>query len=61
VWQQIGRDYPASAVYARPAGKEIAYVKKGDRVTIKGCQDGPESWCEITKPKAGWVWGGDFE
>lgn len=49
-----------TTIYARPAGKEIAYLEQGETVTIVRCEDGGEGWCQISKPTKGFVWGGDL-
>lgn len=49
-----------TTIYARPAGKEIGYLDEGERVTMVQCEDGGKGWCKISKPTAGYVWGGDF-
>ena len=50
-----------TTVYAKPAGKEIAYLEQGDRVTIVACEDGGQGWCQISRPVKGFVWGGDLD
>lgn len=66
-----GKDRPSFAVapttiYQTPAGKEIAYLDRGQKVTIVECADdengkpGGEDWCQISKPKKGYVWGPDL-
>lgn len=49
-----------TTIYQTPAGKEIAYLDKGEKVTIVGCEDGGDGWCQISKPKKGYVWGPDL-
>lgn len=49
-----------TTIYARPAGKELAYLEQGETVTIVRCEDGGEGWCQISKPMKGFVWGGDL-
>lgn len=49
-----------TTVYARKAGREIAYLDEGERVTIVECEENGEGWCRISRPREGWVWGGDL-
>lgn len=49
-----------TTVYARKAGREIAYLDQGERVTIVECEDDGQGWCQISRPTEGWVWGGDL-
>ena len=50
----------STTIYAKPAGKEIAYLGGGDRVTIVTCENNGQGWCKISTPKKGYVWGGDL-
>jgi outer membrane protein OmpA-like peptidoglycan-associated protein len=47
-----------TTVYAKPAGKEIGYIRARDPVTIVSCDD--IGWCKISRPKKGYVWGPDL-
>jgi hypothetical protein len=51
-----------TTIYKEPNGDEskaniAGYVGRGKSVTIVDC-DG--SWCKVSAPKAGWVWGADL-
>jgi len=48
----------ATTIYDQPAGNEVAYLDEGDPVTIVQCND--NNWCQISKPRKGWVWGDDL-
>jgi hypothetical protein len=50
-----------TTVYAKPAGKEIAYLEEGDRVTIVACEDNGQGWCQISRPVKGFIWGADLD
>jgi hypothetical protein len=52
-----------TTIYKQPNGDEskaniAGYVGRGKSVTIVEC-DG--NWCEVSAPKAGWVWGADLD
>lgn len=47
-----------TTIYAKPAGKEIGYLRTGDPVTIASCDD--IGWCTVTAPLSGYVWGPDL-
>ncbi len=47
-----------TTIYDQPEGNDIAYLQAGDAVTIVSCE--ADNWCKISKPKKGWVWGGDL-
>ena len=47
-----------TTIYDQPQGNDVAYLSAGDSVTIVQCND--NNWCQISKPKKGWVWGGDL-
>jgi hypothetical protein len=51
----------ATTVYAEPDGDEIAYLDKGEKVTVLACEDKGKGWCQVTRPEAGFVWGGDLK
>ena len=47
-----------TTIYAKPAGKEVAYLRAGDPVTIASCDN--IGWCKISDPVLGYVWGPDL-
>jgi hypothetical protein len=47
-----------TTVYDQPEGNDVAYLSAGDPVTIVSCND--DNWCQISKPRKGWVWGDDL-
>ncbi len=47
-----------TTIYDQPEGNDVAYLQAGDSVTIVTC--GANNWCQISKPKKGWVWGDDL-
>jgi len=47
-----------TTIYDQPAGNDIAYLHAGDSVTIVNCNG--DNWCQVSKPKNGWVWGDDL-
>ena len=49
-----------TTLYARPGGKEIAYLDAGDKVTIIACEDNGQGWCQVSRPQPGYIWGGDL-
>ncbi len=48
-----------TTIYDRPEGNDIAYLSAGDPVTIVSCNG--NNWCQISKPRSGWVWGDDLK
>lgn len=42
-----------------PNGEYLDYLAEGEAVTIQSCD--ANDWCQISKPRAGWVWGGDLK
>jgi outer membrane protein OmpA-like peptidoglycan-associated protein len=47
-----------TTIYAKPAGKEVGYLRAGEPVTIVSCDD--IGWCNVTAPQTGYVWGPDL-
>lgn len=50
----------ATTIYDKPDGNDVDYLDEGDTVIIVSCEDGGEGWCKISKPRKGYVWGGDL-
>ncbi len=50
----------ATTLYAKPAGKELAYLNPGDKVSVVACENGGRGWCQVSKPAKGFVWGDDL-
>ena len=47
-----------TTIYDQPGGSDVDYLTAGDPVTIVDCNG--DNWCRISKPRKGWVWGGDL-
>lgn len=47
-----------TTIYDQPGGNDAAYLQAGDPVTIVQCNE--NNWCQISKPRKGWVWGDDL-
>jgi hypothetical protein len=47
-----------TTIYAKPAGKEVGYLRAGEPVTIVSCDS--IGWCNVTAPQTGYVWGPDL-
>ena len=50
----------ATTIYDKPAGSEVDYLDEGVEVTIVSCEDDGQGWCKISRPRKGYVWGGDL-
>jgi len=51
-----------TTIYAKPDGKkELDYLDKGAKVTVLACEQKGRGWCQIVKPRPGFVWGGDLK
>lgn len=48
-----------TTIYDQPAGNDVAYLSAGDPVTIVKCNG--DNWCQISRPRKGWVWGEDLD
>ncbi len=48
-----------TTIYDQPGGSDVDYLAAGDAVTIVTCN--ADNWCRISKPRQGWVWGGDLD
>ena len=48
-----------TTIYDQPGGSDVDYLAAGDVVTIITCN--ADNWCRISKPRRGWVWGGDLD
>ncbi len=51
----------ASTLYSDRGNTEIAYLDKGDKVTVLGCEKKGKGWCQVIKPQPGLIWGGDLK
>lgn len=47
-----------TTIYDQPQGNDVDYLSAGDPVTIVQCND--NNWCQVSKPRKGWVWGDDL-
>jgi hypothetical protein len=47
-----------TTIYDQPQGNDLAYLSAGDPVTVVSCSG--DNWCQISKPRKGWVWGDDL-
>jgi hypothetical protein len=47
-----------TTIYDQPDGNDVDYLSAGDPVTIVSCNG--DNWCRISRPRQGWVWGGDL-
>lgn len=50
-----------TTVYSDKGNTEIAYLAKGQKVQVIGCEKKGKGWCQIVKPTPGLVWGGDLK
>jgi hypothetical protein len=48
-----------TTIYDQPEGNDVAYLSAGDAVTIVSCNG--DNWCQISKPRRGWVWAEDLD
>lgn len=50
-----------TTVYSDKGNTEVAYLAKGQKVQVIGCEKKGKGWCQIVKPTPGLVWGGDLK
>lgn len=55
-----GQAVVGAAIYDAPDGTRIGELYAGTPVTITECGKQFDGWCEISRPKSGWVWGEDL-
>jgi hypothetical protein len=50
-----------TTIYSDKGNTEIAYLQRGQKVLVIGCEKKGKGWCQIAKPTPGLVWGGDLK
>jgi hypothetical protein len=61
IWRTVVNPQGTTIYDQAENGNDVDYLNPGDKVKIIDCPNGPENMCQISKPKAGWVYGGDLK